>query len=69
MDFSVYSDVVQDLCYCQDVNGLFNFIGIENDPIHWRLLLTVRPEASKQFYLIMQCRLLALSYTICIRVT
>jgi len=53
LDFSVYFDVAQDLCYCKDVNGLFNAIGIEHEPTQWRILLTVPPKALKQFYFIM----------------
>ena len=35
MDISVYFDVLQHLCYCKDVNGLFNVVRIEHDPTQW----------------------------------
>ena len=37
MNFSIYFDVVEDLCYCKDVSGLFNGVGIKHDQTQWRL--------------------------------
>jgi len=39
LDFSVYFEVVQDLCYCKDVNGLFNAVGIEHEPTQRQLFI------------------------------
>jgi len=39
LDLSVYFEVVQDLCYCNDVNGLFNAVGIEHKPTQWQLFI------------------------------
>ena len=32
LEFSVYFDVTEDLCYCKDVEGLFSAVGIDHDP-------------------------------------
>ena len=32
LGFSVYFDVVEDLCYCKDVEGLFRAVGIDHNP-------------------------------------
>ena len=32
LEFSVYFDVIEDLCYCKDIEGLF---GINHDPTQW----------------------------------
>ena len=32
LEFSVYFNVIEDLCYCKDVEGLFRAIGIYHDP-------------------------------------
>ncbi|CAK8678326.1 unnamed protein product [Clavelina lepadiformis] len=39
LEFSVYFDVIKDLCYCKDVEGLFSAVGIEHDPTQWRLFI------------------------------
>ena len=39
LDFSVYFDVIEDLCYCKDVEGLFNAVGIDHNPTQWRLFI------------------------------
>ena len=39
MEFSVYFDVIKDLCYCKDVEGLLNAVGIDHDPTEWRLFI------------------------------
>jgi len=41
LDFSVYFDVVQGFCYCKDVNGLINAIGIEHEPTQLRIFIAV----------------------------
>ena len=41
-EFSVYFDVIDDLCYCKDskdVEGLFSAVGIYHDPTQWRLFI------------------------------
>ena len=37
LEFSVYFDVIEDLCYCKDVEGLFGAVGIDHDPTQWQL--------------------------------
>ena len=37
--FSVYFDVIEDLCYCKDVEVLFSAVGIDHDPTQWRLFI------------------------------
>ena len=39
MEFSVYFDVIEDLCYCKDVEGLFRAVGIDHDPTQRRLFI------------------------------
>ena len=39
LQFSVYFDVVEDLCYYKDVKGLFSAVGIDPNPTQWRLLI------------------------------
>ena len=39
LEFSVYFDVIEDLCYCKDVEGLFGVVGIDHDPTQWRLFI------------------------------
>ena len=39
MEFSVYFDVIEDLCYCKDVEGLFCAVGIDHDPTQWQLFI------------------------------
>ena len=39
LEFSVYFDVIEDLCYCKDVEGFFSAFGIDHDPIQWRLFI------------------------------
>ncbi|KAI6646139.1 hypothetical protein LOD99_9490 [Oopsacas minuta] len=39
LDYSVYFDVIQGLCYYKDVNGLFDAVGIEHDPSQWRFFI------------------------------
>ncbi|KAI6651196.1 hypothetical protein LOD99_5547 [Oopsacas minuta] len=39
LDYSVYFDVIQDLCYCKDVNSLLVAVGIEHVPPQWRLFI------------------------------
>ena len=38
-EFSVYFDVIEDLFYCKDVEGLFCAVGIDHDPTQWRLFI------------------------------
>ena len=39
LDFSVYFDVTEDLCYCKDVEGLFSAVRIDRNPTQWRLFI------------------------------
>ena len=39
LEFSVYFDVVEDLCYCKDVEALFRAVGTDHDPTQWRLFI------------------------------
>ena len=39
LEFSVYFDVIEDLCYCKDVEGLFSAVGIDHNPTQWRLFI------------------------------
>ena len=39
LEFSVYFDVIEDLCYCKNVEGLFRAVGIDHDPTQWRLFI------------------------------
>ena len=39
LEFSVYFDVIEDLCYCKDVEGLFSAFGIDHDPTQWQLFI------------------------------
>ena len=45
LEFSVYFDLIEDHCYCKDVEGLFRAVGIDHDPTQWRLSLTVLPKS------------------------
>ena len=38
-EFAVFYDVVDNLCFCKDVSGLFQAIGIEHVPRDWRLFI------------------------------
>ena len=38
-EFSVYFDVIEDFCYCKDVERLFSAVGIDHDPTQWRLFI------------------------------
>ncbi|CAK8675311.1 unnamed protein product [Clavelina lepadiformis] len=35
LEFSVYFEVFEDLCFCKDVEGLFGAVGIDHDPTQW----------------------------------
>ena len=39
LEFSVYFDVIEDLCYCKNVKGLFRAVGIDYDPTQRRLFI------------------------------
>ena len=39
LHFSVYFDVIEDLCYGKDVEGLFRAVGIDHNPTQWRLFI------------------------------
>ena len=39
LKFSVYFDVIEDLCCCKDVESLFSAVGIDHDPTQWRLFI------------------------------
>ena len=39
LEFSVYFDVIEDLCYCKDMEGLLSAVGIDHDPTQWRLFI------------------------------
>ena len=38
-ELSVYFDVIEDLCNCKDIEGLFRAVGIDHDPTQWRLFI------------------------------
>ena len=35
LEFSVYFHVIEDLCYCKDVEGLFSAVEIDHNPSQW----------------------------------
>ena len=35
----MYFDVIEDLCYCKDVEGLFRAVEIDHDPIQWQFFI------------------------------
>lgn len=37
--FEGFFDVAEDVCYCKDINGLFNAIGFQHIPSEWRLFI------------------------------
>ena len=39
LEFSVYFNVIEELCHCKDVEGLFSAVKIDHDPTQWRLLI------------------------------
>ena len=39
LEFSVFFVVIEDLCYCKDVEGLFSAVGIDHDSTQWRLFI------------------------------
>ena len=39
LEFSIYFDVIENLCYCKDVEGLFRAVGIDHDLTQWRLFI------------------------------
>ena len=39
LEFSVYFDVIEDLCYCKDVEGLFSAVGTDHNPTQRRLFI------------------------------
>ena len=39
MEFSLYFDVIENLCYCKHVEGLFRAVGIDHDPTEWWLFI------------------------------
>ena len=39
LEFSVYFDVFEDICYCKDAEGLFRAVGIYHIPTQWRLFI------------------------------
>ena len=39
MEFFIYFDVIEDLCYCKDVEGLFSAVGIDHNPTQWRIFI------------------------------
>ena len=39
LELSVYFDVIEDLCYSKDVEGVFRAVGIDHDPTQWRLFI------------------------------
>ena len=53
LEFSVNFDIIEYLCYCKDVEGLFHAVEIDHDPTQWRLSLTVLPKVLKQCYFTM----------------
>ena len=39
LEFSVCFDVIEELCYCKDVEGLFSAVGIDHDSTQWWLFI------------------------------
>ena len=39
LEFSVYFDVIEDLCYCKDVEDLLSAVGIDHNPTQWQLFI------------------------------
>ena len=39
LEFFVYFDVIEDLCFCKDVEGLLSAAGIDHDCTQWRLFI------------------------------
>ena len=39
LEFSVYFDVIEDLCCCKDVEDLFSAVGIHCNPTQWRVFI------------------------------
>ena len=38
-EFEIYYDLRNNLCYCEDVTGLFTSLRLEHDPAQWRLFI------------------------------
>ena len=38
-EFAIYFQVIGNLCFCHDVQGLFEAIGMTHDPSEWRLFI------------------------------
>ena len=51
LEFSVYFDVIEDLCYCKDAEGLFCAVGIDHDPTQWRLFIDSSTKSLKAMLL------------------
>ena len=47
LEFSVCFDVIEDLCYCKDVKGLFSALGIDHDSTKWRLFIDISTKSLK----------------------
>ena len=39
LEISVYFDVIENLCYCKDVEGLFSAVATDHNPTQWRLFI------------------------------
>ena len=39
LEFFVYFNVIEDLCYCKDMEGLFSAVGIDHNPTQWPLFV------------------------------
>ena len=51
LKFSVYFDVIENLCYCKDVEGLLSVVGIDHDSIQWRLFIDSSTKSLKAMLL------------------
>ena len=47
LEFSAYLDVIEDFCYCKDVESLFRAVGIDHDPTQWRLFIDSSTKSPK----------------------
>ena len=51
LEFSVYFDVIENLCYCKNAEGLFRAVGIDHDSTQWRLFIDSSTKSLKSVLL------------------
>ena len=49
-DFSVFFTLRDGLCYCHDIKGVFNTVGIPWNTSDWRLFIDSSSKSLKAFY-------------------